>query len=389
MKMRILLILLFGLLIQYGCTKSSPSEEEGPLDPNKEEEKLKAFKADEAPGVVKVMTRNVYVGTDVDLILEAENLENIPFYVNLAYNMMIATDFTERANALADEIAKTLPHVIGLQEMSNTYTQIPSDFLAGNPVKASDPLYNFEEILMDAIDAKGLNYTVAAVIENADVEVPMLTGLDNNQNPVLEDVRLVDHDMILVRNDVTYSNPVSVHYDSMLVVAPEMGIVVPRGYVKVNVEIGPASFVFANTHLESASVDELRLDQATQLVRDLSAENLSVILAGDFNSRAGSGTTYNYVTSHGFTDTWLSNTLTYNTNGYTFGHQSDLMNENPDFFERIDFIFVKSTLQLGYGEGFVLGDEIRDKTPSGLWPSDHGGVVFKILFPVPTKLAAN
>ena len=208
-------------------------------------------------------------------------------------------------------------------------------------------------------------------------------------NPLLDDVRLVDHDMILVRNDVMFSNPESVHYDSMLVVAPEYGIVVPRGYVKVNVEVGPASFVFVNTHLEAASVDNLRLDQATQLVSDLSVENLPVVLVGDFNSRAGSGTTYNYVTSQGYTDTWLSNTLTYNSNGYTYGHDSDLMNETPNFFERIDFIFVRTALQMQYGEGFVLGDEVRDKTPSGLWPSDHGGVVFKIIFPVPSKLALN
>jgi hypothetical protein len=70
-------------------------------------------------------------------------------------------------------------------------------------------------------------------------------------------------------------------------------------------------------------------------------------------------------------------------------HQSDLKNENPNFFERIDFIFAETGTALQFGEGFVLGDESRDKTSSGLWPSDHGGVVVKIQFPVPAKLAAN
>ena len=389
MKIRILLILLFGLLFQYGCTKSSPTEDQEPLDPNKEEEKLKVFKEDESMGAVKVMTRNVYVGTDVDVILNADpnNIAEIPGYVKQAFDVMESTNFTVRANALADEIAKTLPHVIGLQEMSNTFTQPNSDFLFGNNIIASDPLYNFEEILMAALDSRGLDYTVAASIENANIELPMLTGLTN---PPLRDVRLVDHDMILVRNDVSYSNPLAVRYDSMLVVEPKYGIFVPRGYVKVNIDVGQTSFVFANTHLEAFNVDNLRMDQATQLISDLSAENLPVILVGDFNSRAdGSGTVYNYVTGQGYTDAWLENTLTYNENGYTFGHQADLRNETPNFFERIDFIFTKSMSTLQYGEGFVLGDEARDKTPEGLWPSDHGGVVFKLIFPVPTKLAVN
>ena len=208
MKIRILLILLFGLLFQYGCTKSSPTEDQEPLDPNKEEEKLKVFKEDESMGAVKVMTRNVYVGTDVDVILNADpnNIAEIPGYVKQAFDVMESTNFTVRANALADEIAKTLPHVIGLQEMSNTFTQPNSDFLFGNNIIASDPLYNFEEILMAALDSRGLDYTVAASIENANIELPMLTGLTN---PPLRDVRLVDHDMILVRNDVSYSNPLA------------------------------------------------------------------------------------------------------------------------------------------------------------------------------------
>ena len=86
---------------------------------------------------------------------------------------------------------------------------------------------------------------------------------------------------------------------------------------------------------------------------------------------------------------WLENTLTYNANGFTFGHVSDLKNEKPNFSQRIDYVFVKSDAELQYGEGFVLGDEVRDKTSSGLWPSDHGGVVTKIIFPVAPKLASN
>ena len=35
---------------------------------------------------------------------------------------------------------------------------------------------------------------------------------------------------------------------------------------------------------------------------------------------------------------------------------------------------------ISFEESFVLGDELRDRTPSGLWPADHGAVVTKINF---------
>ena len=105
-----------------------------------------------------------------------------------------------------------------------------------------------------------------------------------------------------------------------------------------------------------------------------------MIVAGDFNSVAPSGPTYQYFLGQGYTDTWDHNTLTYNEDGYTFGHQADLMNGTPSFAIRIDYIFLKSATEPTWGTGFVLGDELRDRLPSGMWPSDHGGVVIKFQF---------
>ena len=127
-----------------------------------------------------------------------------------------------------------------------------------------------------------------------------------------------------------------------------------------------------------------------QLLADLSDESDPVIIAGDFNSVAPQGETYQYVLSQGYSDTWLDNPLTYNANGYTYGHRSDLKNSSPNFNIRIDYNFVKADNDPTIGEAFILGDETRDKTSSGLWPSDHGGVVTKITFPViNSKIASN
>jgi len=379
MRYGLFFLLFLAIFLLNACKDSDPVEPTD-QDPNGEEALLEEFRDDEAPGVVKVMSRNVYVGTDVDVVLEADNFNDIPVLVAEAFATLQQTNFAERAKILANEIDKTRPHLIGLQEMAKIMRQTPSDFLSGNPVAASDTIYNYFTLFMDALEAKGLNYKIAAWVKNADVELPMFVGFDNQGNVKLDDIRLVDHDVILVRGDVEFSDPVTKNYAVNLPVDTTFGIYVDRGYAAVTAKIGAASYRFVNTHLEAFDIEELRLAQAAELALDLATESLPVIVAGDFNSVAPSGPTYQYFLGQGYTDTWDHNTLTYNEDGYTFGHQADLMNGTPSFAIRIDYIFLKSATEPTWGTGFVLGDELRDRLPSGMWPSDHGGVVIKFQF---------
>ena len=71
---------------------------------------------------VVVLTRNVYVGTDVDQILLAETPEQLLVRVEAAWQQLVATDFAERAEALADEIMDAEPHLVGLQEITTFRT---------------------------------------------------------------------------------------------------------------------------------------------------------------------------------------------------------------------------------------------------------------------------
>jgi endonuclease/exonuclease/phosphatase family metal-dependent hydrolase len=388
MNMRLIFTLFVTLMIVAGCKKdTTPTSAIDDPDPNGEEELLKVFKGSEDPGVVKVMSRNVYIGTDVDIVLDAPSLETIPILVASAFDLLQKTDFPSRAEALVTEIEKTRPHLIGLQEMSKFFIQSPGDIAIGGEVPATDKYLDLFEVLMDALEARGLSYEIVATVENADVELPMFVGLDGT-TPLLDDVRIIDHDVILARSDVIISNPVSVRYDSMLVVE-EAGILIPRGYAAVNAQIGPTSVVFATTHIEAVPDINLRMAQVRQLLDAFSGESSPVIIVGDFNSPATTGTSYNYVLSQGYTDTWIENPLTYNSNGYTFGHAANLMNESPNLFTRIDFIFAGPQGNPTIGEGFVLGDEKRDKTSNGLWASDHAGVVTKLTYSVPGKLASN
>ena len=79
----------------------------------------------------------------------------------------------------------------------------------------------------------------------------------------------------------------------------------------------------------------------------------------------------------------------------TFGHDADLRNATQNFWERIDYVFVRNGeshqkfTQMNGVEAIVVGDEVADKTPSGLWPSDHGGVVASFQFASDDQLAGN
>jgi len=68
----------------------------------------------------------------------------------------------------------------------------------------------------------------------------------------------------------------------------------------------------------------------------------------------------------------------------TYGHASNLLNPVVDLYERIDFVFVGNTAQgtgqhpIGPVYAEVIGDEQSDRTPSGLWPSDHAGIIARL-----------
>jgi len=142
------------------------------------------------------MTYNIYVGANVDIVLGASSFEDLIVKVAAAYDTLHLTNFPERAQAIAKLIRKHRPHFIGLQEVSliQRFDQIPPTTLYEEQ--------NFLQILLDALADKRLDYRLADSIQNADVTLPRLAGIDPGGNPIVDFVRLVDVDAILVRGDV-------------------------------------------------------------------------------------------------------------------------------------------------------------------------------------------
>jgi endonuclease/exonuclease/phosphatase family metal-dependent hydrolase len=334
--------------------------------------------------VLTVMTHNIYVGADVDPIVAATDPTQIPFLAAQAYQELLSTNFPERAEAIADEIALQRPHLIGLQEVSTIRAQSPGDLIQGGTTPATDPLYDYLAILMDALDARGLDYRVAGLVQNADLEVPVYTGGDPFDPGNYDDIRLTDFDVVLARGDVAISDVVARNYAQGLPV-PGVGVI-PRGFVAVDATVRNRTYRFASTHLEPADPG-VQAAQAAELVAALANESKPVILVGDLNTPAPDGAIYRFLLDHGFVDAWDRNLQRGAGSGLTNPQDSDLRNTQPHLTKRIDFVLVRNNAGargnsvLGGVWATVWGDDLSERTASGLWPSDHAAVIAEMRLP--------
>ena len=315
---------------------------------------------------ITVLSRNMYVGANVDIVIGGDPSQ-IPFLVAQAFQELGSTNYPLRAELLADEIARTRPHVVGLQEVSLVRIQDPGDFLVGNPVPATAVHLDFLPILMDALEARGLDYRVVTTVENTDVELPMVTSA----TPTFADVRLTDYDAILARGDVSTANAVGVSFATEMPV-PGTPIVVKRGFVAADATVGGRTYRVVNTHLESAH-PLVRLGQAAELVQYLAGETRPIIAVGDFNSDAVTGEqTYQFLLSEGYADAWQSRDGG-PTQALTCCQASDLSNTTSILDERLDLVLSRN-LPAAAVFADVIGDDPSERV-GGLWPSDHAGVV--------------
>lgn len=318
-----------------------------------------------AAAAVTVMTQNMYVGADLDVVIAAlaspDPNDDFPALLG-AIQTLGRTDYPARANAMADAIARTRPHVVGLQEVSVIHVDLTA---LGLPVVIDQ---DFLAILQSDLAARGLHYVVAARVHNLTAAPVPGISLDDY------DAMLVDADRVNVvaASGQTYTANVGV-------VAP--GIDLKSGWVMARVTIAGAPYVFASTHLASGTVPgfaELRGLQAAELAASL-PDGVPAFVMGDLNDHAGSPM-YRTLTGAGFTDTWSA--LRPGTDGFTCCEVADLSNQVPTLVERIDFVLARGVGVLGRIDrvGEVPADRVAGAA-GPVWPSDHAGLVLNLLAP--------
>lgn len=321
-----------------------------------------------ASAEVTVMTRNVYLGADIFRITTASSPQELPVIAAQIFGIMEANDFRARAGALATEIEEANPHLVGLQEVEMYRIQDPSDYIMGNTsVNATEVHIDFLAVLLDSLDARGLSYSVASQVENADVELPAARSASE-----FFDIRMTDRDVILARSDVNTGNAGAAGFGVTVPFELASGDTIwfERGYTWVDASVDGADLVFVNTHLEVSSGGQLafiQTAQANQLINQFGT-TAPVVLVGDFNTEPGESP-YGVLTST-FTDAWTE--LGTGGEGLTCCHP-EMLFESRDLYSRIDLILYQGDIDVLSAE--VVGDDPADRTSGGLWPSDHAGVV--------------
>jgi endonuclease/exonuclease/phosphatase family metal-dependent hydrolase len=331
---------------------------------------------------VKVMTQNLYVGADLERIAETQqqqddNPYSVPMAVGEVFQTVLDTNFKERAEAMAAEIGRLRPDLIGLQEVFRITVEPLSDPSDPNYPPPPIQVYDYLSDLLAVLQKHRLPYKVAATIMNANAPLSRITGAE------LDTVRFIDRDVILVRKNIDISNATARNFRTDLAVE---GQTVWRGFVAVDATVRGKTFRFVNTHLEVRGegpdnpISAFQAEQARELIVELRDEKRPVIVVGDLNSSPQDQskvtsilTPYTQFIEAGYVDTWHDKDA-----GFTCCQAEDLLNADSMLDERIDLVLVRNAGGSFFTTG---GDKPQDKTPSGLWPSDHAGVFARIFSP--------
>lgn len=303
---------------------------------------------------VSFMTWNIYQGFDPTPIFTAAPAQ-IPQRVTEVFRQFLATDFPERANAIAGQIASKKPDFVGLQEAVLVQLMVP-DF----PVVT----YDFVQLLLSALRNVGQHYEVAAVNENVSLQLPTSTG---------NTVSLLDRDVILLRKGsglkIIKKQEANFTTNATVIIGGQPYVIVD-GWSSVDVQVKKRVFRLINTHLSPIS-QAVQVAQGNELLTGPANTNLPLVMMGDFNSNAGgSGTpTYMNFIDAGFQDAWVEAGV---GDGFSCCQDSDVLNAVSTLGRRIDFILFKNGWNALAAD--VVGEEQDDRTPTALWPSDHAGV---------------
>jgi endonuclease/exonuclease/phosphatase family metal-dependent hydrolase len=365
---------------------------------------------DDASTTATVMTRNVYLGVDIQRPIRATaGKTGLAALVALGNSnvdtraIVDRTNFQRRSELLAEEIAEAKPDLVGLQEVAlwrSGPLELPPPF-GPTPLgttNAQQVDYDYLQLLLQDLRQEGVPYKAVVVQDEMDLESPAFLG-----NPALgtvtqgRDIRLTMRDVILLRASSTLRviDKGSAQYDTRVPVnVGGSALEIIRGYGWVDVAKGSAKpFRFVNTHLEAFS-SLVALGQAQELLAETTVADRTTVIACDCNSDPLDGRTkatdpipiphwqpYRLITgAGGFTDMWLEWRPA--DQGWTSGLNETVDEAAPgSWTHRIDMIFARPGpgQQLDVVAGEVTGDEPAAKDPStGLWPSDHAGVVLTI-----------
>ncbi len=286
-----------------------------------------------------------------------------------------ASDPQGRAEAIARQIAATRPHLVSLQEVATWSTGPTKDNLTME--------FDFLQLLLDALAAQGVPYTPVASLTHFDVTLPSSLGYLRNtwRVAILARADLQPEDFPFTNvQTAPWSPSATLSYrlpaldNSVDCPVPLTGSLCvmpfPRGWASADVTYRGKQFRFIGAHLESRSASR-NIREGLELLNGPASTALPVIIAADLNCDLSNPSDTKYPTcvnvlNAGFIDAWSA------ANPFVPGYTRDL----PNMTMRSDYVMIRSLF--GVPAAALVGEEIGDMTATGLWPSDHCGVVVRL-----------
>lgn len=325
-------------------------------------------------GTLKVMTYNVDVGTEYAGLLD-HDLSN---FLQAATNMVLAvraSDPPGRAQVVAREIVATMPHLVSLQEVSTLSTGPTKDNLTME--------FDYLQLLLQALTDQGAQYVMVASKQTWDAIIPTTTGFARGTWSVVllarADLEPADFSFSGSQGG-TFTATLVVHlyaldgHSDLCPVALKLDgscrMPWPRGWAFTDVFYRDKVFRIIGAHLDSASA-LLEVPQGLELLNGPANTTLPVIVAGDLNCDCSNPNDLTFPTcvnfdKADFIDSWSA------ANPFGNGYTKYLPIEN----QRSDYVMARGRFNVQ--EAAIVGDQVTDKTVSGVWPSDHAGVVARL-----------
>ena len=360
---------------------------------------------------VTVMTRNLYLGSDVGVAMDL--IPNLSAAAQFMWDQVKRTDFNKRAPKLAAEVIAKRPDVVGLQEATiwfckkNLFSKRTEVFNFTQQFLAATKAQGTEYVLAkkDGITALNTGYSIAAVPLITMVKDPETFQPLFGQDKAACGFEIAD--ALAIRADLADKvlKVGNTEYEQTYTIVPTI-MTIYRGYTWADIKIGATPVRFVTTHLESLW-DKNKVPnsaiQAQQLILDLSKTKNPVVVMGDFNSdprdprmpanpnpgeqpvasdACPAGTSkcnaYLLMTEAGYTDSGPDPMLPEN---YTWGMNALLTGADPvrlkfakelgntaGYTDRLDYVFVKNGVS-------VTSAGLIGATPPNNLNTDHAGIV--------------
>jgi endonuclease/exonuclease/phosphatase family metal-dependent hydrolase len=325
-------------------------------------------------GSLKVMTYNMYVGTEYTGVTDPRLAVMLQGITNMVLDMR-ASEPAERAQAIARQIAETRPHLVSLQEVATLSKGTSRDKMTME--------FDYLQLLLDSLTSLGVRYTPAASFETWRATLPSSTGEFVNGSWRVVILARAD----LKTEDFSFTNAHGAKWTTVQsfplpaldgnadwcpaeLVGSACVMPFPRGWAAVDVVYRGKQFRYINVHLESLSASK-NIKQGLELLNGPANTLLPVIVAGDLNCDLSNPNDAKYQTclnvlNAGFGDTWGA------ANPGADGFTKDM----PVMTMRGDYVMARG--RFGAQASVLVGEEQADRTETGLWPSNHCGVVSRL-----------